>query len=123
MRRIDEKRDGDADWLVQVARDWLARAEGKEPLLDPAVPDNAEATKRAIRNLLASEGATEQVTTEGVADDDVLEAAIAAANDLYASDNIQIDARPAVSEADDGIWVAAWVWVDNDHFEGSDGAA
>lgn len=29
----------------------------------------------------------------------------------YASDEIEIDEEPAVSRADDGVWVAAWVWL------------
>lgn len=33
------------------------------------------------------------------------------ARDLYACDDIQIDDGAALSETDDGTWVAAWVWV------------
>lgn len=33
------------------------------------------------------------------------------AHDRYGTDDIEIDDEPATSEADDGIWVAAWVWV------------
>lgn len=32
----------------------------------------------------------------------------------YADDEIQIDADARVSIADDGAWVAAWVWVRSD---------
>lgn len=28
-----------------------------------------------------------------------------------ASDDIEIDDRPATSEADDGVWINAWLWV------------
>ncbi len=38
--------------------------------------------------------------------DEVIEARM-----LYASDEIEIDEEPAVSRADDGVWVAAWVWL------------
>jgi len=30
---------------------------------------------------------------------------------LTSDNEIEIDAHPAVSVADDGVWVAAWVWV------------
>ena len=35
---------------------------------------------------------------------------------MYAApsdDNIEIDMEPLVSESDDGMWVQAWVYVDN----------
>ncbi len=38
--------------------------------------------------------------------DEVIEARM-----LYASDEIEIDEEPAVSRIDDGVWVAAWVWL------------
>jgi hypothetical protein len=34
-----------------------------------------------------------------------------AAFDQYATDDIEIDDEPAISRADDGTWVAAWVWI------------
>lgn len=37
---------------------------------------------------------------------------IAAARDEYGSDDIQIDSDAQISEADDGYWVQAWVWID-----------
>ena len=64
MTRIAENRDADAAWLVQIARDWLERAEGREPRLDLDVPDNPEATRRAIRNVRTKEGAAEEVGVE-----------------------------------------------------------
>lgn len=36
---------------------------------------------------------------------------ISKARDMYADDETEIDDNPAVSHADDGAWVAAWVWV------------
>lgn len=33
------------------------------------------------------------------------------ARELYASESIEIDADAQLSEADDGTWVQAWVWV------------
>ncbi len=40
-------------------------------------------------------------------------AAIHEAGNLYASDDIQIDAKPAVSIADDATWVSAWLRVEH----------
>lgn len=34
-----------------------------------------------------------------------------AANDMYASDLVEIDPETVVSESDEGAWVMAWVWV------------
>lgn len=39
---------------------------------------------------------------------------ITRARELYADDETEIDDDPAVSHADDGTWVAAWVWVSNE---------
>jgi len=38
------------------------------------------------------------------------------ARELYVknSNDIEVDDRPPVSSADDGTWVAAWVWVPYD---------
>lgn len=33
------------------------------------------------------------------------------AREMYESESIQIDADAKLSEATDGIWVQAWVWV------------
>jgi hypothetical protein len=43
-----------------------------------------------------------------------LEEAVTKARQRYAEpsdDDIEIDDIPAVSEVEDGYWVAAWVWV------------
>ena len=39
---------------------------------------------------------------------------IAVARELYATDDVEIDDEPALSHANDGAWVAAWVWVSNE---------
>lgn len=44
-----------------------------------------------------------------------------AANDKYGADDIEIDDQPGTSRADDGTWVAAWVWIPDP--EGDDDAA
>ena len=36
---------------------------------------------------------------------------VQAANDMYASDLVEIDPETVVSESDEGAWVMAWVWV------------
>jgi len=33
---------------------------------------------------------------------------------LSSDDNIEVDEEAAVSIADDGVWVAAWVWLPNE---------
>lgn len=38
------------------------------------------------------------------------------ARDNYATDECEIDDCPAVSEADNGVWVSAWVWVSTPEF-------
>jgi hypothetical protein len=40
-------------------------------------------------------------------------ASIQAARDMYVDDDLQIDDDPNISEADEGVWVSAWVWVSN----------
>lgn len=37
--------------------------------------------------------------------------AIEIARREYVTDEVEIDGHPAMSHADDGAWVAAWVWV------------
>ena len=36
---------------------------------------------------------------------------VSAARETHVSDDLEIDADPLLSEADEGTWVAAWVWV------------
>lgn len=33
------------------------------------------------------------------------------ANQVETNDELEVDDRPIFSEADDGVWVGAWVWV------------
>lgn len=33
---------------------------------------------------------------------------------IYASDDVEIDDEPMFSEAENGTWVSAWVWIPND---------
>lgn len=42
---------------------------------------------------------------------------IEAARDAYADDDLEIDDDAAVSHADDGYWVSAWVWIAHDDAE------
>lgn len=42
------------------------------------------------------------------------EQAIELARDEYQDDDIQIDDNAALSQSEDGVWVAAWVWVENE---------
>lgn len=34
--------------------------------------------------------------------------------EVYATDEVEIDDKAMVSRADEGLWVAAWVWLDNE---------
>jgi len=36
------------------------------------------------------------------------------ARGLYGSDEVEVDENAQVSRADDGAWVGAWVWLEND---------
>lgn len=50
---------------------------------------------------------------ERMADSDLREQA----HDLYGTDEVEIDDEAATSEADNGTWVQAWVWVSNEERE------
>lgn len=39
---------------------------------------------------------------------------IAAAREAYGGDDIEIDDDARASRADNGVWVAAWVWLAGD---------
>lgn len=39
------------------------------------------------------------------------------ARDIWASDDLEIDDHALVSECDEGVWVAAWVWVPKENDE------
>lgn len=43
------------------------------------------------------------------------QALINAARNDYANDDIQIDDNAEISQADEGAWVAAWVWISYHH--------
>lgn len=40
------------------------------------------------------------------------------AREFYASDEIEIDDNAQASRSDEGVWVAAWVWLSADDREG-----
>jgi hypothetical protein len=44
---------------------------------------------------------------------DATPAEIAAAREQYGSNDVEIDEGAAASRADNGVWVAAWVWLSN----------
>ena len=39
---------------------------------------------------------------------------VSKARELYADDDLEIDDNPNISVAENGMWVAAWVWVSDD---------
>lgn len=41
--------------------------------------------------------------------------AVEVARDIYGSDDIEIDDDATISAADDGVWVAGWLWVHNEN--------
>jgi hypothetical protein len=47
---------------------------------------------------------------------------IARARAMYCNDNVEIDLEPALSQADEGAWVAAWVWVPDAEVPAEDAA-
>jgi hypothetical protein len=53
---------------------------------------------------------------EGMASADQIQAA----RDLYQTDECEIDDDASTSEADEGYWVQAWVWVSTANEEGDD---
>jgi len=50
------------------------------------------------------------------------EETIAAARNNYCTEDIEIDDEPMVSIGDEGVWVAAWVWVPIESEEGESDA-
>ncbi|WP_143062010.1 hypothetical protein [Faunimonas pinastri] len=44
------------------------------------------------------------------------ESEIAIARERYADDDLEIDDDPIVSNAENGVWVSAWVWVPSETF-------
>lgn len=42
------------------------------------------------------------------------------AQELHASDDLEIDDDPFLSPGEDGKWVSAWVWVPNPDTEGDE---
>lgn len=38
---------------------------------------------------------------------------VACAREMYADDQCVIDPEPLIAQADDGVYVAAWLWVPN----------
>jgi hypothetical protein len=43
-----------------------------------------------------------------------VKAFIEAARNIYQNDDIEVDDDAKLSETDDGAWVSAWVWVNDD---------
>ena len=42
---------------------------------------------------------------------------IVLAREIWASENLEIDDGALISESDDGVWVAAWVWVPKEELD------
>lgn len=42
---------------------------------------------------------------------------IVRAREIWASENLEIDDGALISESDDGVWVAAWVWVPKEELD------
>jgi len=76
-----------------------------ENALDQPTPGNIAAAHKAV-----------QETRSSTATDDQL----AEARAIHANDDLEIDDDATVSEADNGYWVQAWVWVPQDDEDDSD---
>lgn len=63
-------------------------------------------TREAWRNALTQ-------YDEAVAEREVYAGTIESARNTYCNDEINIDDDAMVSVGDDGVWVEAWVWVQN----------
>lgn len=64
-------------------------------------------------DLSAARAAAQETHTPATA------AEIQTARDLYQTDDVEIDDNAAVSRTDEGMWVAAWVWINNEELEGA----
>jgi hypothetical protein len=64
---------------------------------------------RALLDAGLTQGEVLAILGERTADSDA--EAIQSARDNWADDDLEIDDTPCTSRADDGCWVAAWVWV------------
>jgi hypothetical protein len=72
-------------------------------------PDNKP--REALREALAKGDGTEDLSAEAKAK------IIQYARDCFESpsnDELEIDDEPKLSGTDDGVWVAAWVWVNKE---------
>lgn len=77
-------------------------------------------TKHELIQCIVDQGVTQADFIHYFATDD--QALIDAARERYvdSSDDIEIDPFPLISEADEGTWVSAWVWVPGGDEEGND---
>lgn len=74
-------------------------------------------------DLAASVRALSEHLEELRADRQRHEASIACARDHYAmpsDDDVEIDDAPLTSASHEGVWVSAWLWVDNDRLPQAD---
>lgn len=81
-----------------------------------AGPGEIAAACRALFTAILSVQREQGMTQDGL-DPGQDEALRAAARRHYGSDHIEIDADATISGADDGAWVAAWLWVSHDGAE------
>lgn len=101
-----------------------------KPLIEPAAPDPLRAAAQRALDFMTDPGEDEfspesgrrcdQVTAQlrtalgdppAKPDEGARLEAVDAARNLYASDEVEIEADAGISEADGGVWVQAWVWV------------
>lgn len=88
--------------IVEMARKALDVKQTPAPVLLPALLDLA----RAVVN--ADAGGRRAASP----------AELGRARGRYGSDDVEIDDGAHVSEADDGVWVQAWVWLPGTEQEG-----
>lgn len=92
-------------WLVS----WHYRSSSLANSTEP-VADFPRAREQEARLLVAAMEEALRPTHGGLSDKDYRDVVNKACG-IHVTDDVEIDANPAVSVSDDGTWVAAWVWV------------
>lgn len=106
--------DDAAASLAAYSREWWS----KEGLEGEPPADDQEAVRQYWSHVEDESANIEDHEFDAPAIERASPAEIEAARNAYADDDLEIDDDAAVSRADDGYWVGAWVWIANDDAEG-----
>jgi hypothetical protein len=102
-----------ADAGLSDKRAWLEQADWTEVSDLADEQEEIEAATSALVSLIYALTPAQKDTTADNTNPALVEKAIR----QYVCDEIDIDDNAVVSEADDGAWVQAWVWVAADSAE------